>query len=361
MNNEMIIINKEYENLIPKVSDSDYQKLKESISQDGQWVPIIINQDGIVLDGHHRFKACNELEIEPKIESKSFDNKLLEKKFVIECNLNRRHLNDFQKAELGIPLLEIETILARQRQTELAKNQKPLAPNDTKGKASTQVSKQIGVSTTTFERAKKIIEKGSPELQKKVRNGTTSIAHAYTQIQQIERQDLIPLAPMPIGTSDIIMADPPWKYDFFLRGSPNSHYNSMSMDELKALKIPSAENCILFLWATNPKLKEALELMEYWGFTYKTNLVWCKDRIGTGLYVRGKHELLLIGKKGEFHVPPGRDRPESTIFAKRGKHSEKPKVVYEIIEKMFPNRKYLELFARNKQTGWKSWGNQIEK
>ena len=83
-----------------------------------------------------------------------------QKKFVIESNLRRRQLNDFQKAELGIPLLQIEKALAKERQgkrTDLTS-----VSNDTQVRASAQVSKSIGVSTTTFERAKKVIEKSLP-------------------------------------------------------------------------------------------------------------------------------------------------------------------------------------------------------
>ncbi|KER05579.1 MT-A70 family protein [Marine Group I thaumarchaeote SCGC AAA799-E16] len=96
-------------------------KLKESIKKDGQWTPITINQDGVILDGHHRYRICNELSITPKTITKTFQNKLLEEKFVIESNLLRRHLNDFQRAELGIPLLSIEKKLAKERQLSTLK------------------------------------------------------------------------------------------------------------------------------------------------------------------------------------------------------------------------------------------------
>ena len=112
------------------------------------------------------------------MSEKSFENKLLEKKFVIESNLRRRQLNDFQKAELRIPLLDIEKKLAKERQDK--RTDLTSVSNDTQVRASAQVSKQIGVSTTTFERAKKVIELASPEL--KVRSGKTSINYAYKTV-----------------------------------------------------------------------------------------------------------------------------------------------------------------------------------
>jgi N6-adenosine-specific RNA methylase IME4 len=155
------------------------------------------------------------------------------------------------------------------------------------------------------------------------------------------------------------MADPPWEYDLPLRGSPDMHYGTITLDQLSVLKVPSSENAILFLWATNPKLQEALAVMKAWGFEYKTNLVWVKDKIGNGYYFRGQHELLLVGKKGAMPVPTEETRPSSVLNAPRGEHSEKPQEVYSLIERMYPNRKYLELFARKKREGWTSWGNEV--
>lgn len=168
---------------------------------------------------------------------------------------------------------------------------------------------------------------------------------------------------LPEGVFDVIYADPPWQYDFSLsdRGDPEVHYETMTTQEICALKIPAAENAILFLWATNPKLPEALEVMAAWGFKYRSNMVWIKQHFGTGYYIRGQHELLLIGKKAEMDVPAEEDRPSSVITADKREHSRKPDEVYALIEKMYPNRHYLELFARGTREGWTSWGNEIGK
>lgn len=189
-------LNPEYDNLLPRMSEEEFTELKRSIETEGQHYPIIVNEDLEVLDGHHRFRACTELGIEPDFEVKQFDDKLLEKKFVIEANLRRRHLNNFQLVELAVPLLEIEKKLAKQ-QTQNNKNkqnqQQELTPDDTlhelefKEKPVEVVAKKAGVSTRTLERGKKIIEKASEDDKQKLREGKTSIARVYQEIVNEEK------------------------------------------------------------------------------------------------------------------------------------------------------------------------------
>jgi ParB-like chromosome segregation protein Spo0J len=182
--------NPEYEKLLPKMSDEEFVELKASIQSEGQHYPIIVNEDLEVLDGHHRYRACTELGIEPDFEVRKFEDKLLEKKFVIEVNLRRRHLNNFQLVELAVSLLEIEKALAKKRQAKGGKNgrnlQLGLAPDDAKAefkaKATEAVAKKAGVSTRTFERGKKILEKASEDDKQRLREGKASIAKVYSEI-----------------------------------------------------------------------------------------------------------------------------------------------------------------------------------
>ncbi len=188
--------NPEYEKLLPKMSDEEFAELKASIQAEGQHYPIVANEDLAVLDGHHRFKACIELGIEPDFEVRRFEDKLVEKKFVIEANLRRRHLTKFQLVELGVPLLEIEKALAKKRQSAAGKVgrniQLGLVPDDansvlTKSKATAVVAKKVGVSTRTFERGKKILEKASEEEKQKLREGKASIAKVYREVVALEK------------------------------------------------------------------------------------------------------------------------------------------------------------------------------
>jgi ParB-like chromosome segregation protein Spo0J len=189
-------LNPEYEKLLPKMFNEEFAELKASIQAEGQHYPIIVNEDLEVLDGHHRFKACTELGIEPDFEVRKFEDKLIEKKFVIEANLRRRHLTKFQLVELGVPLLEIEKALAKKRQVEggkMGRNiQLGLVPDDakpvlTRSKATAVVAKKVGVSTRTFERGKRILEKASDEEKQKLREGKASIAKVYREVVALER------------------------------------------------------------------------------------------------------------------------------------------------------------------------------
>jgi N6-adenosine-specific RNA methylase IME4 len=124
----------------------------------------------------------------------------------------------------------------------------------------------------------------------------------------------------------------------------------------------TTDDAILFLWTTNTHLyPDAFKVMEAWGFEYKNNMVWVKNSSGQGMgyYAINNHESLLICKKGSAPYPVLDGRPSSVFQAPRGKHSEKPEVVYEIIEKMYPEFPKLELFARKKRTGWDAWGNSV--
>lgn len=159
----------------------------------------------------------------------------------------------------------------------------------------------------------------------------------------------------------VIYADPPWKYNFSKDNADKieNHYQTMELEDIKKLTIHSDENCVLFLWATAPKLKEALEVMEAWGFTYKTNLVWDKQWIGMGYWFRGNHELLLVGTKGKFSPPPQKMLVDSVLRVKRREHSRKPDQIRTLINKWFPDLDKLELFARQRFEGWNYFGEEV--
>lgn len=221
-----------------------------------------------------------------------------------------------------------------------------------------------GVSHDTMRKAEDIVEAAEKDPEKftplleKVDNGKISINAAHIQVNRANKHKDTPN--LPEGEFDVIYADPPWKYDFCLEADPKEYYATMDTQKICDLQIPTAENAILFLWATNPKLEDALTVAKAWGFKYITNFVWVKQTLGPGYYSMAQHELLLLCKRGDIPPPQAENRPASVVHADRENHSEKPVVVYEIIEKMYPNRKYLELFSRNKQrNGWVMWGNQL--
>ena len=166
------------------------------------------------------------------------------------------------------------------------------------------------------------------------------------------------------GAYSVIYADPPWEYqNSGIDASAASRYPTMPTADicglLKANKIEATENAALFLWATNPLLLDALKVLEAWGFTYRTNLVWTKNNHAGGFYVRGQHELLLIATRGSF-LPVL--TYSSHLHAPITRHSEKPPILYTMIESMYPKQQYLELFARDveQRKDWTYWGGEVK-
>lgn len=177
---------------------------------------------------------------------------------------------------------------------------------------------------------------------------------------QIKSREQVVLS-LPEGEFNVIYADPPWRYEFSKDDADKieAHYPTMPVEEISALKIPSSEDAVLFLWATAPKLREALEVMEAWGFDYRTNAVWDKEWIGMGYWFRGQHEFLLVGVRGNVSPPEPGTRVSSVYSERRTKHSKKPDYYYSLIQRMVPNGKYLELFARQRYNDeWTVWGDE---
>jgi N6-adenosine-specific RNA methylase IME4 len=144
---------------------------------------------------------------------------------------------------------------------------------------------------------------------------------------------------------------------------PTHHYPVMSLAEVCALPVAdlAADDCVLFLWTTVPLWRKAFEVLDAWGFEYKSGLVWDKEIPGMGYWVRGQHELLLLATKGHPPPPLTENVPTSVIRERRREHSRKPEASYALIERVFPDLPKLELFARQPRPGWEVWGNETGK
>ena len=173
----------------------------------------------------------------------------------------------------------------------------------------------------------------------------------------------------------IIYADPPWAYRNMgnIQATANEHYPTMSNEDICNLKVSEItdDNCILFLWATFPKLQEALDVIKAWGFEYKTiGFTWIKKNknggnfFGVGWYTKSNAEVCLIGVKGK--APKISNSISSVIETKRDKHSRKPDIVRKKIVAFCGDVPRIELFARernelfNEYEGWDVWGNEIK-
>src|SRR5271165_2201534 len=176
---------------------------------------------------------------------------------------------------------------------------------------------------------------------------------------------------LPTKRYGVLYVDPPWRFEVWSREtglgntSPDNHYPTLTIDQIRALDVPSADDCVLFLWSTVPHESHAHEVMSAWGFTYMTSPIWVKTNadgsldLGTGYWFRDAHEVLLVGTKGNVPAPaPGTQFP-SVVFAPVGAHSEKPAIFRKMIETMFPSLPKLEMYVRGGPfEGWDLFGNE---
>jgi N6-adenosine-specific RNA methylase IME4 len=180
------------------------------------------------------------------------------------------------------------------------------------------------------------------------------------------------LEKMPGNHFGTILADPPWQFLNRTGKMAPEHkrlrrYRTMTFEDIYAMNVGrvAAEKSHLYLWVPNTLLREGLETMESWGFTYKANIVWYKvrkdggpDGRGVGFYFRNVTELLLFGTRGGMRtLPPGR-RQVNVLQTRKREHSRKPDEMYDIVESCSPGP-YLELFARTSREGWYQGGDEL--
>jgi N6-adenosine-specific RNA methylase IME4 len=170
-----------------------------------------------------------------------------------------------------------------------------------------------------------------------------------------------------------ILADPPWRFTNRTGKMAPEHrrlsrYSTLTLEQIKEIPVSvvAAVESHLYLWVPNALLQEGLQVMQAWGYQYKTNLVWHKvrkdggpDGRGVGFYFRNTTELILFGVRGRLRtLPPGR-RQVNIIRTRKREHSRKPDELYAIIEGCSPGP-FLELFARGRLPGWDQWGNEVD-
>jgi N6-adenosine-specific RNA methylase IME4 len=348
--------------LVPEVSADAYRSFRANIERAGLQEPLQVTAAGVVLDGHLRLRAASELGLEQLPVRVVAPTDELE--YMVRAALARRHLSASQRAALAVDLADYRSARSEAAERRLAnlKGQAPeVATLPPRGKTRDRAAAWVGVSARTIQDAA-TVKAADPELFEQIRRGALPAERAARQIRQRQRDDALPAPPpLPEGPFELIYADPPWR----LAGSPDSsravenHYPTMPVEEIAAISIPAAEDALLYLWAVNSQLPEALDVLRAWGFSYVTHFTWPKDKWGLGQYNRCQHELLLLGRRGKFPPPAEARRPSSVIKGPRGRHSAKPEAAYELIERSYPRASKLELFARGTaRPGWVGWGNE---
>ncbi len=167
----------------------------------------------------------------------------------------------------------------------------------------------------------------------------------------------------------VIVMDSPWPENGagkIPRGA-NRHYKTMKIKDIEALKVgeQAAEDCHLWMWATDTYEEDALRIIRRYGFRKVATWIWVKTtkdgqhiKEGIGQYSRKSHELLFLCTRGKAAVPATKDRPTSVILAPPTEHSEKPQEAWDVIERVSRRRggPRLELFARTRRSGWLNVG-----
>jgi N6-adenosine-specific RNA methylase IME4 len=378
--------------------------LKADIQRRGVLVPIELDEHGMVLDGHHRLAAYRELKTEghslpdyPVIVRTGL-SEAAKRAHVRMLNIARRSLTATQRRKLVAQQLQdtptrsdravahdfrvSPTTVAMVRRRlrardgtvqngQLPDTDAPRVGRDGRVRHMPTVRMIVASSERRARRALADLALIPPEALplRLLSSDELTTAARLVGREESRRNKLDALqSPPPLTVLQgapfrLILMDPPWTYEG--ASSPDRtadrHYPTMTHEELAALPIPrvAARQAVLFLWATPPKVAEAIDLVARWGFEYRTCAVWDKQIAGLGSWFRQQHELLLVATRGHIVAPSPATRPPSVIRAKRGRHSEKPGSVRKLLAQMYPGVRRLELFARSKAPGWTAWGNEI--
>jgi N6-adenosine-specific RNA methylase IME4 len=370
--------------IFPLMEGEEFDALVADIKASGLHEPIVVLDDQI-LDGRNRYRACLAAGVEPTFTPFRGDDPVA---FVISANLRRRHLDESQRAMVAAKLA---TLKDGQRGDLV------------QGLPIGRASELLNVGERSVARAREVQDHGVPELIHAVEQGSVSVSAAadvatLPKCEQVgvvargEREILEAARSIRAKKAEqrraervdrllattqqnapllherrypVIYADPPWHFEVYneesgVERAAGNHYPTLPLEQICALPVSelATDAAVLFLWTTLPHFEEALQVIAAWGFAYKSNIAWVKDKIGLGYLVRNQHELLLIATRGSMPCPLPANRPSSVITAPRREHSRKPDEAYELIERMYPELPKIELFARNAREGWAAWGNQ---
>jgi N6-adenosine-specific RNA methylase IME4 len=370
-------------NLFPLMEGAAFDDLTGDIRSNRQREDIV-TLNGVILDGLNRYRACLAAGISPQFRgfgcvSGDGDSALA---FIISKNLRRRHLNESQRAMAAARL-------ATMRQGERT----DLQLSVTLPKVSQpQAAELMNVSARLLRSAKTVQDSGAPALVRAIEQGrlSVSLGTVAARLNPQQQEEIAAAAEaghqnvtraivkrsareareaalgaaqvagnltLPTKRYGVIVADPEWRFEPWSRKTgmdraADSHYPTSSAEAIMARDVASiaADDCVLFLWATAPMLPQALAVMAAWRFDYKTHVIWHKlrsgDARGTGYWATGEHELLLIGTRGQIPAP-ATAMCASLIAAPWQRHSAKPEIFLQFIERQFPTVPKIELNRRD--------------
>jgi N6-adenosine-specific RNA methylase IME4 len=389
-------IKKQFKDIIPPLTDAEFQQLESNILAEGIR-EAICTWNNVIIDGHNRYAIAQQHGLEFRVKEYEFTSEFDAIDWIVDNQLGRRNLTELQKAYLRGVRHENEKQKHKTNQhTKVAGCQ-----NGTQQKTREKLADEYNVSPETIARDAQFakgIDHLSDDLKQEVLQGKEKINKG--DIQQLAKAEPLFIAntkeeilqkakelksekeaerkqkraaiqaelqKMELAPSDkkyrIIYADPPWSYGNAMPEyvtEPQDYYLLMSTEDICNMPVKeiTQKDAVLFLWSTSPHLPEALQVAKAWGFEYKTSFVWDKIKHNMGHYNSVRHEFLLVCVKGSC-TPDNRKLYDSVVSIERGAHSEKPEFFRQIIEDIYLYGNKIELFAREAADGWDVFGNQI--
>lgn len=369
----MLQIKDEFKKLIPALTQEEFKQLEDNCLKEGIR-EAILTWNGFIIDGHNRYKIATKWNLDFETKSKHFKDEEEVKEWMILNQFGRRNLSNYQRSVLALQLEEVFKEKAKEKQKEAGelKQKSAEAPIETRK----ELAKVANVSHDTIAKVKVIEQKAPEEVKVKLSTGEVSINQVYQEIKKeekkIERDKKIEEVKAKIKEENLILEDkkyhviaidPPWAYEE-KGGFSSSEYDAesnrgavdyptMTVEQIKQIELPEAEDCVLFLWTTHAFLRDSFDILEQWGYKYKATLVWDKVKMGIGRTVRMQVEFCLIGVKGNPIINGSSER--DIITEARREHSRKPEAFYSMVERMCIGNK-LDYFSRQNRENWEHYG-----
>ena len=367
-----LVINPAFKNLLPPLSAEERATLKASIITEGCRDPLIVWR-GVIVDGHNRYEICQETGTPFKTTEMQFADDDSAMDWIDKNQLARRNLTP-EQASLARGRRYNRTKKAVSNPQGLGgKSGKIVAGQNVRRQTTAEtIARESGVTERTVRRDGKLAEaverlaEKKPDLAKAIMAGTKRFKDVAREAraESIEEQKQAikaGTAVVPVGVFDVVVIDPPWAYgrEYDPETSRVANpYPEMNQDQLLELNPPFADNCVLFLWTTHAFIWDAKRLADRWGFTYKATVVWNKQKIGMGRWLRMQCEFCLVCIKGrpEWQNTTWRD----IIEEPRREHSRKPEAFYSMVEAVTSGSR-LDYFSREKRDGWEVFGNDTNR
>jgi len=372
-------------NIFPEMGTEEYQILKNDIKTNGydKSQPIYTYQNEII-DGWNRYKASIELNIIPTyIEFKGTDIEALN--FVMRTN-KRRNLTSSQWAAIAVNAEDIVQVIKNEvekerrikqaetqridNETQLFGNKLPHRPKPIEPIETRKIIAETFNTNKQYVSDAQRLKETKPEVFKQVLNGTKTITEVKKEEKIEARKELIEKQiediknnklPELNGLYNVVSVDPPWNYgrEYDPETSRIANpYPEMNVEEIKNIKLPVTDDSIVFLWTTHKFLPDAFEILKHWGYDYKATIVWNKNTMGMGYWMRMQCEFCLLAVKGN---PVWTNTTERDIIIEtKREHSRKPDTFFDMVNKICYGKK-LEYFSREAREGWDIFGNDINK